>query len=148
MISNMIGVYDTLTHKLQSLKDIPLLAIRLVLAYGFWNPGMMKWQNIGGIAEWYASMGIPFPTINAYLSASTEVAGSLLLLTGLAVRFISIPLIVVMVVAIITVHLGNGFEAGDNGFEIPLYYMIMLITLLVYGGGKYSIEGIIRKLSK
>ena len=68
-------------------------------------------------------------------------------LAGFAVRFISIPLMIIMIVAITTVHMGNGFEADDNGFEIPLYYLILLFTLFVYGGGKYSVEGLIRKLS-
>ena len=141
----MIGVCDTLSDRLSSLKELPLLAIRLVLAYGFWNPGIMKWKNIDGIAEWFEGMGMPFPTLNAYLSASTEVAGAVLLILGFAVRVISIPLMVIMVVAIVTVHFGNGFEASDNGFEIPLYYLIMLFTLFVYGGGKYSVDGLLRK---
>jgi len=49
-----------------------------------------------------------------------------------------------MLVAIKTVHLANGFEAGSNGYEIPLYYIIMLITLVVYGPGKISIDRIIK----
>jgi len=144
----MTGVCDAVSERLKILKDIPLLIMRLILAYGFWSPGIMKWQNIDGIAEWFEGMGMPFPTLNAYLSASTEVAGAVLLLVGFAVRLISIPLMVVMVVAITTVHLANGFEAGSNGFEIPLYYLIMLFTLLVYGGGNISIDGLIRKFTK
>ena len=147
MKCRMLGVCDTLSDRLSSIKDIPLLFIRIVLAYGFWNSGIMKWQNIDSIAEWFAGMGIPFPTLNAYLSASAEVIGAILLLAGFAVRYISIPLMIIMIVAITTVHMGNGFEVGDNGFEIPLYYLIMLFTLFVYGGGKYSVEGLIRKLS-
>ena len=53
-----------------------------------------------------------------------------------------------MVVAIVTVHLGHGFEAGNNGFEIPLYYLIMLFTLLVYGSGKYSLDYLLSKNKK
>ncbi len=147
MKCKMIGVCDRVSDRLVSLKEIPLLIIRIVLAYGFWNPGLMKWKNIDGIAEWFAGMGIPFPTLNAYMSASTEVIGAVLLLLGFAVRFISIPLMIVMIVAITTVHFSNGFEAGDNGFEIPLYYLIMLFTLFVYGGGKYSVDGLLRKYS-
>ena len=71
--------------------------------------------------------------------------GAILLLLGIGTRIISIPLIIVMMVAIFTVHLGNGFEAGDNGFEIPLYYIIMLLTLLIYGGGKISIDFFIKR---
>jgi putative oxidoreductase len=110
------------------------------LAYGFFNPAMMKLKDINSIAEWFGSMGIPMPTLNAYLATGTEIFGVILLTLGLFSRIISIPLIITMIVAIVTVHGENGFDAGNNGFEIPLYYMIMLFTLLVYGSGKISLD--------
>ena len=133
------------TQKLDNLSDLPLLFFRLILAYGFYTPAMMKWGNISGIAEWFGSIGIPLPTLNAYMAASTEMAAVILLPLGLATRFISIPLIITMIVAIVTVHDGNGFEAGNNGFEIPLYYMLMLFALLINGAGKISVDNIIRE---
>ena len=145
MNCKLISVCDKVSRTLDFLKDIPLLAMRLVLAWGFWNPAMMKWKNIDGIADWFGQMGYPLPTLNAYMAATTELAGAVLLLLGIGTRLISIPLMVVMLVAIFTVHLANGFEAGSNGFEIPLYYLIMLLTLMVYGPGKYSVEGILRR---
>lgn len=141
----IIEMYRNITDKLEQLQDIPLLFFRLILAYGFYGPATMKWGNIQGIAEWFGSMGIPLPTLNAYMAASTEMAGVILLPLGLATRIISIPLMVTMVVAIVTVHLGNGFEAGNNGFEIPLYYMLMLFALLIKGGGKISLDSLISK---
>tara|TARA_Y100001934_G_C11658279_1_gene453212 strand:+ start:118 stop:381 length:264 start_codon:yes stop_codon:yes gene_type:complete len=83
---------------------------------------------------------MPLPALNAYIAATTEALGVLLLTLGLGVRLISIPLIITMIVAIKTVHWGNGFEAGNNGFEIPLYYIVMLFTLVIYGGGKFSLD--------
>lgn len=121
-------------------KSLSLLLARLVVAYGFYEPAMMKWQDISSVAEWFGSMGIPFPTLNAYLSASTEITGVILLTLGLLTRFISLPLIVVMIVAIITVHLPNGFSAGDNGYEIPLYYMLFLFIFVTNGAGKFSLD--------
>jgi putative oxidoreductase len=50
-----------------------------------------------------------------------------------------------MLVAIKTVHFENGFSAGENGYEIPLYYIIMLLILLFNGGGKISIDRILIK---
>lgn len=138
------NLYQNVTQKLDSLKDLPPLFFRLILAYGFYTPAMMKWGNISGIAEWFGSIGIPFPTLNAYMAASTEMAAVILLPLGLATRFISIPLIITMVVAILTVHGSNGFEAGNNGFEIPLYYMLMLFALLINGAGKISVDNIIK----
>ncbi|NCS90782.1 MAG: DoxX family protein, partial [Ignavibacteria bacterium] len=105
----------------------------------------MKWQNIGGVAEWFGELGIPFPTINAYLAATTEAAGVVLLVLGLATRVISIPLIITMMVAIVSVHWQNGFEAGNNGFEIPLYYLLFLFALLIKSSGKYSLDYLLKK---
>ena len=79
------------------------------------------------------------------MAATTEIVGVFFLIFGLGVRIISIPLMIVMLVAIFTVHLHNGFEAGNNGFEIPLYYLIMLFTLLIYGGGKISLDNLLRR---
>jgi len=47
---------------------------------------------------------------------------------------------VVMVVAIVTVHLAHGFSAGDNGFEIPLYYLLFLFIFMSHGAGKFSLD--------
>ncbi len=132
--------YTKFVEKISTLKDLPLLFTRLILAVGFFGPAMMKIKNFDNIVQWFGSIGIPFPTLNAYLATGTEALGFILLFLGLGTRIIAIPLMVTMVVAIVTVHLGHGFEAGDNGFEIPLYYLIMLFTLLVYGSGKYSLD--------
>jgi len=141
----IIQLIQRITDKINGLRDISLVFFRLILAYGFYGPAMMKWGNLSGIADWFAGMGIPFPTLNAYLAASTEMAAVVLLPLGLFTRIISIPLMITMVVAIATVHFGNGFEAGDNGFEIPLYYLLMLFALLVNGAGKMSLDHLISR---
>jgi len=136
------------------------------LAYTFFAPAMMKWNDIGAVAAWFASMGIPFPTFNAYMSASTEILGVVLLTLGLVARFISIPLIIIMFVAIATVHGVNGFAFVDegtefvnayvngdliegtmrklnNGYELVLYYTLMLFVFLGHGAGKFSLDRLI-----
>lgn len=130
---------------LERYKDIPTLLIRLTLAYGFFGPAMIKLKNTESIIEWFESISLPFPIINAYLATYTETVGFIFLALGFATRLISIPLMVVMFVAIKTVHLSNGFEASNNGFEIPLYYLIMLLILLIYGPRKYSLDYYISK---
>ena len=124
-------------------KSFSLLFARLTIAYGFYEPAMMKWNDINSVAGWFGSLGIPFPTLNAYMAASTELLGVILLTFGFLTRAISIPLIVVMIVAIITVHLPNGFSAGENGFEIPFYYMMFLFIFLANGAGKFSVDRLI-----
>lgn len=138
--------YSALVSKIKNLSGLPLLFIRLALAYGFFETSSMKWKNIRDVAGWFSQLGIPAPTLNAYLSASVESAGVVLLVLGLGTRVISIPLMVIMVVAIKTVHWANGFDAGNNGFEIPLYYLIMLMTLLVSGAGRWSLDGQLGKI--
>jgi len=136
---------EKIYSQLDKLKDFSLLALRLILAYGFYEPAMMKLKDISAIADWFESLGMPFPTLNAYLATITETLGFVLLAVGLFTRIISFPLIITMVVAIITVHASNGFAAGDNGYEIPLYYIIMLFTLMAFGSGKFSADNFLQK---
>ena len=124
----------------QRSQDLALLFLRLVLAYGFFGPAMMKWQNMTAIGDWFKSLGYPAPYLNAYMAGTVELLGVVLLVLGLGTRFITLLLIFVMFIAITTVHLSHGFEAGNNGFEIPLYYAVMLFALFAFGPGKYSLE--------
>lgn len=122
-----------------------LLIGRLIVAYGFYEPAMMKFADIAATAEWFGSIGIPFPTLNAYMTATTELTGVILLTLGLMTRLIAIPMMVIMTIAIATVHIGNGFSCGNNGFEIPLYYFIFLFIFLTHGAGRFSIDYLIFK---
>lgn len=140
--------YYSIVDSLSNLKSLPLLFMRLILAVGFYGPAKIKTGNIQGIIDWFETINIPMPALNAYMATGTEALGVVLLVLGLGTRIISIPLIITMIVAIVTVHLGNGFEAGNNGFEIPLYYIIMLFTLVVYGGGKLSVDNFLNKNKK
>lgn len=139
----MKQLYMKFSRLSESLKSLALLLARLTVAYGFYTPAMNKWADMNSIAEWFGSIGIPFPLLNAYMAATTEITGVVLLTLGFMTRAISIPLIVVMLVAIFTVHLPHGFEAGSNGFEIPLYYMLFLLIFLSHGAGKFSLDRLI-----
>ncbi len=136
------NIYLNFSRASEYLQSLCLLCARLVIAYGFYEPAMNKWSDINSVASWFGTLGIPFPTLNAYMAATTEIVGVVLLTLGLFTRAISLPLIVIMIVAITTVHLPNGFSAGENGFEIPLYYMIFLLTFVSFGAGKFSLDRI------
>ncbi|MCB1738248.1 MAG: DoxX family protein [Gammaproteobacteria bacterium] len=112
--------------RLQSLLDqtrtidfLAPLALRLYLVPIFWMAGTRKLDDVEGIAEWFGNsewgLGLPFPEVLAWLATVTETGGAILLLIGLGVRWISIPLIVTMLVAIFTVHLPNGWLAIAEG---------------------------------
>lgn len=136
-------LYIKLSTLMDMLKPLSLLFARLIVAYGFYTPAMNKWGNIEGVAQWFGEIGIPFPLINTYMAATTEILGVVLLTLGLFTRLISLPMIVVMIVAIVTVHLPNGFSAGENGFEIPLYYMLFLFIFVTNGAGRFSLDRLI-----
>ena len=141
----MRTLYNKFIEGTEKLRDIPLLLFRIILAYGFYEPAMMKLKNLSGVAEWFGSMNYPLPMFSASLSMVTEVSGVVLLILGLGSRVIALPMMFIMVVATFTVHISNGFPAGDNGFEIPLYYFLMLFSLVAFGSGKYSIDALIAK---
>lgn len=133
-------IYPITKNILSNGQSVSLLLARLAVAYGFYEPAMQKWSDISSVATWFSTLGIPFPTLNAYIAASTELLGVVLLTLGLFTRIISIPLMVMMIVAITTVHLAHGFSAGDNGFEIPLYYLLFLALFASLGAGKFSLD--------
>lgn len=96
----------------------PLL-LRLYLAPVFWMAGVHKLAAFSATAAWFGSGGLDFPApyLLAFLATATEVFGALFLLAGFAVRWISIPLLVVMAVAMGAVHWPNGWLAiaGADG---------------------------------
>ena len=144
----MRTLYKKFVEGTGKLNDVPLLLFRLILAVGFYQPAMMKVKNLEGVAEWFGSMNYPLPMVSASLAMVTEVTGIVLLVLGFRTKIISIPLIFVMLVAIFTTHISNGFAAGDNGFEIPLYYILMLFALMVYGSGRYSLDYLLVRTPK
>jgi uncharacterized membrane protein YphA (DoxX/SURF4 family) len=91
------------------------LALRLYLVPIFWMAGNKKLEDMDSIVQWFGNpdwgLGLPFPEVMAWAATLTEVGGAVLLLIGLAVRWISIPLMVTMVVAAVTVHMQNGWLA-------------------------------------
>ena len=91
------------------------------------------------------------PWIIAFLIVMGESLGSLGLILGFFTRLSALGLICIMVGAIITVHIPNGFfmnwfgKQGGEGFEYHLLVIGMSIPLLVSGGGKYSVDMLIHK---
>ena len=81
----------------------PLL-LRLYLVPIFWMAGTHKLADMESTIAWFGNpdwgLGLPFPALLAWLAALTEAGGAVLLLLGLAVRWISIPLMVTMLVAL------------------------------------------------
>ena len=117
-----------------------LLAARLAVASGFAEAARMKWEAMPAVIEWFGTLGIPLPAFMAYLVSSTEVLGIVLLTLGLLTRLVVLPLMVIMITAIFVVHLPHGFDCAQQGFEIPLYYLIFLGIFLSFGAGRFSLD--------
>lgn len=128
---------------------LPNFAIRLLLAYEFWEAGTMKLRGenwFEGIKEQF-----PFPfnivptDISWHLATWTELAGPVLLVLGLGTRFASASLAILTLVAWASVHAGNGYNVCDNGYQLPLIYMVLFLPLLFQGAGKLSADYWIRR---
>ena len=119
----MLSFFNRLQDALDATRRLDFLGpllLRLYLVPVFWMAGMHKLADIDATAAWFGNpdwgLGLPFPELLAWAAALTEAGGALLLLFGLAVRWVSIPLIVTMLVAIFAVHLPYGWQAiADAG---------------------------------
>ena len=116
------ALHNGLFSRLKYLDGFAPLALRLYLVPVFWMAGTQKIAGMENTIEWFGNpdwgLGLPFPAVMAHLAAYTEAIGALLLLIGLATRWISIPLMVTMLVAIFSVHWGHGWAAiADSGAE-------------------------------
>lgn len=92
----------------------PLL-LRLYLAPIFVAASLTKIAAFGSTVAWFGNpdwgLGLPFPWLMAFLATATELVGGLLLFLGLATRYIAIPLMIAMLVAIFAVHWDGGWFA-------------------------------------
>jgi len=140
--------YLELSVLLNYFQSFSLLFARLVLAYGFYEPALTKWRNFYTTTEWFSSLGIPFSPFMTLLTASTEIVGVIFLVLGLFTRIITLPLIIIMLVAMITVHISHGFSVSNNGVEIPLYYFLFLSLLASHGAGEFSLDALIFRKEK
>ena len=112
---NLLNKLQDLLDATRALDFLAPLALRLYLAPVFWYAGTNKLSHFEDTAAWFGNpdwgLGLPFPTLMAGLATGSEVLGAILLVIGLGVRWISIPLMVTMVVAAVSVHWENGWQA-------------------------------------
>ncbi|MGQ0530408.1 MAG: HvfX family Cu-binding RiPP maturation protein [Panacagrimonas sp.] len=111
--------YGEAVAKLSQADFVAPLLLRLYLAPIFWMAGWNKLSHFEDTVAWFGNadwgLGLPLPWLMAALATATELLGAVLLLLGLAVRVISLPLMVTMLVAIFAVHWPNGWLAIAEG---------------------------------
>lgn len=143
--------YELLVASGNLLQSPLLLVLRVYFFWQLFMTGQGHLANIGKVSEFFVSLGIPFPTLNAYLSSSVECFGSLLLIIGLASRLTAIPVAITMAVAYLTADLEavtSIFSDPDKFVKAdPFPYFICAVIVLVFGPGRFSIDALIKWIS-
>lgn len=113
MTEKLSALYSWFLSVLEHFEGLGPLALRLFLVPVMAESGWRKLS--GGAGSFFERLGIPFPDFTAALTGIVEFGGAILLLLGLATRLISIPLMVVMLVAGFLVHGSNGWLTLSDG---------------------------------
>lgn len=141
-------------HAALSLADrigewLPGLALRLLLAWEFWEAGLEKLRGENWFADIQSDFPFPFsvipPDISWQMATWTEVLGAAGLLVGLGTRFWALSLSILTIVAWAAVHAGHGYNVCDNGFKLPLIYLVMFVPLALRGAGLFSLDALVAR---
>jgi putative oxidoreductase len=135
-----------------------LLPLRLVIGFGFAAHGFAKLsRGPDTFATILQAIGVPAPGLMAWATTLLELVGGIAVMAGAFVVPLSVPLAIVMLTAMFTVHLPNGFSAiklkavtqsgaqfGPPGYEMNLLYIAGLLTLALCGSGAASVDRALR----
>jgi putative oxidoreductase len=135
------------------------IPLRLILGFGFMQHGYAKLargpEDFIGVLH---AMGMPLPFLAGWATIIVEVVGGALIFIGALVPLATIPMVFVLLVAIVTVHLPNGFSSiklqaydaagahfGQPGYETDLLYLAGLVALCFGGAGPLSVDGLLKR---
>ncbi len=107
--------------------------------------GMFGGYGLEGTGQYMASLGLNPGYLMALLSGSAEFFGGLALFLGLLVRPAAVVLIVMLVVAILSVHIHNGLFMANNGYEFGLALLGGAFAVLFEGAGRLSLDRVIAR---
>lgn len=128
--------------------------IRLIVGYGFMAHGYAKLaRGVDKFAHILDALGLPAPDLLAWATVVVELVGGLAVIVGAGVPLVAGPMAFVLLVAIVTVHLPNGFSSiklqsvdaagahfGQPGYETDLLYLAGLSALVLGGSGPLAID--------
>lgn len=129
------------------------LPLRLIVGGGFIQHGVAKWMHgPSNFANILQALNVPHPHLAAILTIATEILGGCAVLLGAFIPLAAIPMTIVLLVAIFTVRLPNGFSSirlkgvtagkaqfGPPGYECDLLYIAGLVTLVLGGPGPLAL---------
>ena len=128
--------------------------LRLIVGFGFLEHGYAKLaRGADGFIAILHSIGTPFADLLGWSTITVEMVGGLMILLGSFVPAAAVAMIVILLVAIFTVHLPNGFSSikllsydaagahfGQPGYETDLLYIAALVALCFGGAGPFSLD--------
>lgn len=133
-------IFNRIRSLLEAFAWLPPLVARIVVGWVFVESGWGKLHHIDKVVGFFTDLGLAAPAFQAHLVAATEFAGGLALLLGLCTRLASIPLMVIMIVAIATAKQDDLHGFSDLiGFP-EFLYMVLLFWLLMAGPGKAALD--------
>lgn len=130
---------------LATFTDLWLLVFRILVGgFMIFGHGLPKFNRLtsGGEIQFADPFGAG-PVASMWMAVGAEFGCSILLMLGLFSRWATIPLIITMLVAAFVANGGQPFQK----MELALVYLLIYITLFVFGGGKYSLDKMISSRS-
>jgi putative oxidoreductase len=118
--------------------DLALLLLRLCLGGIMLAHGLPKLLHFGGVAQGFAGMGVPAPTLAAAFATIAEAGGGLLLILGIATDIAGLLIAIDMLGAILIVHLKVGFDWSKGGWEYPFTLLCLGLGLALAGPGRFA----------
>jgi len=144
IIDTATRVHSFCEKVLSYLQSPLLLAVRLYWGWQFFQTGYGKLMHISKVVEFFTSLGIPFPALNAYFVSSLECVGGALLFLGLGSRAIALPLTIDMLVAYVAADREALFsifsDPGKFYVADPYTFFFASLLILVFGPGKISLD--------
>ena len=129
--------------------DIGLLFLRLAVGLTLAGHGTQKlfgWFGGPGLSatgQFLTVLGFPPGRRHALMAAFGETVGGVLLAVGLATPLAAAVVVSVMLVAVVTVHLGKGFFAQNGGYEYPFVLAVAALSVAFTGPGSLSIDALV-----
>ena len=125
--------------------NIPTLLCRLAVGLIFLSEGIQKYLFPDAVGTGrFAKIGFSDPSFWAYFTGTFEIICGILIIIGLLTRLASIPLLIIMAVAFIATKyptlIEKGFWVMAHEYRTDFAMTLLLIFLLIYGGGNYSID--------
>jgi|SRR5882724_13070448 len=135
------------------------IPLRLIVGFGFMQHGYAKLaRGPEDFINILHAIGVPAAFLVGWATIVVEIIGGVFIVLGALVPLATIPMVIVLLAAIFTVHLSNGFSSiklqsfdaagahfGQPGYETDLLYLSGLIALCLGGAGPLSVDGLLNR---